>query len=85
MERLFMKKENRDKAYKEIPKNKRKNFKRSNVRNQLLHPMYVEDYEEVTGRKLTPADKGFGNTVYKTHFSVLYILRERRNKEIHKR
>ena len=41
---------------------------RSSVRNQLIHPMYVED------RKggLTAEDCGFGNTIYKTHFAVLY-------------
>ena len=42
--------------------------------NQLLHPMFVEDYEIVTGVKLTAADKGLGNTIYKTPFKVLYSV-----------
>lgn len=76
MSKLFMKKENRDEAYKAIPKIIRHNFKRSSVRNQLLHPMYVEDYEKVTGHRLTPEDRGFGNTLYRTHFPVLYEITE---------
>lgn len=64
----FMRKENRDKAFKLY------GGKRGSIRNQLLHPMYVEDYEEVTGHNLSQADKGFGNTIYKTHFSVIYTL-----------
>ena len=40
--------------------------------------MRVEDYEDETGHKLTEADKGFGNTIYKTHFSKLYIIEEDR-------
>ena len=78
MSKLYMRKENRDKAYMTIPKEERKNFKRSSIRNQLLHPQYVEDYEQVTGNKLSSADKGFGNQIYKTHFVVLYELTERR-------
>jgi len=68
MDRLFMNKENRDRAWRES------GGKRSSVRNQLLHPMYVEDYESETGHVLTQADKGFGNSIYQTHFSVLYEL-----------
>lgn len=77
MNKLFMKKENRDNYYKSIPKNERSKYRRSTVRGQLLHPMYVEDYEEVTGRKLTAQDKGFGNTIYKTRFAVLYEITEK--------
>jgi len=73
-----MKKENRDKAFKEIPGHERYRFRRSSVKNQLIHPMYIEDYEEVTGNKLTAQDKGFGNTIYKTHFGTLYEIVERR-------
>lgn len=62
-----MKKANRDKLWKSIPKNERKKYQRFSTRNQLLHPMYVEHYEEVTGHKLTSRDKGFGNVLYKTH------------------
>lgn len=70
MERLYMKRENRDAAWAA----QGRKGKRSSVRGQLLHPMYVEDYETVTGRVLTAADKGFGNTIYKTPFAVLYTL-----------
>ena len=75
MDNLYMKKENRDAAYKAIPKEERRGFKRWSIRGQLLHPMYVEDWEKETGRTLTRADKGFGNTIYRTHFSVLYGLK----------
>jgi hypothetical protein len=49
-------------------------LKRYTVRNQQLHPQYVEDLKQ------TPAgqDIHFGNTVYKTHFAVLYGIREER-------
>ena len=43
--------------------------RRSSVRNQLLHPQYVDDYKGPEKN-----DTGLGNTVYKTHFSVLYIV-----------
>lgn len=46
---------------------------RSVVKNQLLHPQYVEDYP----RKLTPEECGFGNAIYKTHFATLYKVEER--------
>lgn len=75
--KLFMKKENRDRVWKSIPKEERKRYRRTSVRNQLLHPMYVSDYEEVTGHVLTDEEKGFGNTLYKTYFSVLYEIAEK--------
>ena len=78
MGKLYMKRKNRDKAYRAIPKEQRGNFKRSSIRNQFLHPQYVEDYEQVTDKRLSSADKGFGNQIYKTRFSVLYELSERR-------
>ncbi len=68
--RLFMNRENRDKAW--VSGGKR--GKRSSVRNQQIHPQHVEDYAQVTGRVLTVADCGFGNTIYKTSFAVLYKL-----------
>ena len=40
--------------------------KRYSVRNQLLHPMYVDDRPS--------GDTGFGNTVYRTHWPVLYMV-----------
>jgi len=39
----------------------------SSIRNQRLHPMYVDDWEN-------DVDSGFGNVQYKTFFSVLYLL-----------
>jgi hypothetical protein len=65
---LFMKKDNRDRAWYEAGKPGR----RTASRGQQIHPMYVSDYEHVTGTVLTEADKGFGNTIYRTYFSVLY-------------
>ena len=75
MDNLYMNKKNRDGAYKAIPKVDRGKYKRYSIRGQLLHPMYVEDWERETGRTLTKADKGFGNTIYRTHFPTLYGLR----------
>lgn len=46
----------------------------STHRNQQLHPMYIQDYTQVTGIELKPEDKGFGNTIYKTYFKTLYIV-----------
>ncbi|RKY29348.1 MAG: hypothetical protein DRP74_08940 [Candidatus Omnitrophota bacterium] len=59
---LFMSRAKRDKAWRKAGKPGRRN----SVRNQLLHPQYVEDYQ---GQAV---DTGFGNTMYKTHFRVLY-------------
>jgi len=69
MNKLFMVKENRDKEAKRL-KEKGYQVKRSSIHNQLLHPMYVEDYP----REITLEEKGFGNTIYQTHFSVLYSI-----------
>jgi hypothetical protein len=72
MDRLFQTKEARDQAYRDLLAQgiAKRDITRTSHRNQLLHPMYVEDY---TG--LEKHDTGFGNTVYKTHFAVLYVLR----------
>ncbi len=70
MKRTFMNKANRDKAWKE------NGGYRSSYGPSLLHPMYVEDYEQETGSSLTQDDKGFGNTIYKTSFSKLYFLEQ---------
>lgn len=75
--KLFMRRENREKVWRSIPKEERWRYRRTSTRNQLLHPMYVDDYEEVTGHKLTAEDKGFGNNLYKTYFSVLYEIAEK--------
>jgi hypothetical protein len=67
---LFANKDNRDRRYRELKANGIREVFRSSVRNQQLHPMYVEDRRE----GVSEADKGFGNTIYKTYFSVLYTL-----------
>jgi len=66
---LFMDKHNRDVKAKEL-QSQGLTVVRSSTSNQLLHPMYVEDYP----RKLSPEECGFGNTIYKTHFAKLYIV-----------
>ena len=67
---LFMSKENRDRKAKELQQEGLQ-VRRSSISNQLLHPMHVEDYP----RKLSPEECGFGNTIYKTHFSKLYEVK----------
>jgi hypothetical protein len=63
----WMKKENRDAEYKKLKAQGLK-VRKTSIRNQLLHPQYVNDWPH----PLSDADKGFGNTIYKTHFAVLY-------------
>lgn len=72
IDETYMKKENRDKRYKEL-KERGYDVKRYSIRGQYLHPMYVKDYPH----KLTKEDKGFGNTLYQTYFPVLYGVREK--------
>ena len=67
----FMKKENRDVRFKEL-KTQGYKITRTSTRNQLLHPMYVKDYP----RETSQVEKGFGNPIYKTHFSHLYSIEE---------
>ena len=64
-----MNKANRDAAWKET------GGRRSSSGPALLHPMYVKDYTKETTIELTEADKGFGNTLYKTPFTKLYYLK----------
>lgn len=64
----FMNKQNRDNKYKELKASGFNVIKRS-IRNQLTHPQYISDFE---GDE--KYDTGIGNTVYKTHFDVLYIV-----------
>lgn len=40
------------------------------ISGQQMHPMYVKDYE----RELTPEEKGFGNTLYRTYFAKIYVV-----------
>jgi len=61
---LFSVKANRDRAYKQH------GGRRSSIRNQCLHPMYVSDLQGTDAAQ----DTGLGNNVYKTFFGVLYIL-----------
>ena len=68
MHRLFQSKENRDQAWRESGSRGR----RGTARNQQLHPQYVEDFEGPEKH-----DTGFGNTVYKTYFPVLYTTEDR--------
>ncbi len=70
--RDFMNKANRDKAFKEMKNQGINNIRKTSMSNQLMHPMYIEDWPY----PLSQADKGFGNTIYKTHFSKVYGIRE---------
>jgi hypothetical protein len=63
----YSKKELRDIRAKEL-KEQGYTVTRSSIRNQQLHPMYVTDLRA----GLSQADCGFGNTIYKTFFAVLY-------------
>jgi len=64
----FMRKENRDKRARELRAQGHK-VRKSSWRNQLVHPAYIEDFAGPEAQ-----DTGFGNTVYKTHFSALYCV-----------
>ena len=64
---LYLSKATRDMRAKELKKLGLR-VSRFSARNQLLHPQYVNDYP----RKLTPEECGFGNTLYRTYFAVLY-------------
>lgn len=77
MRDTFMKKENRDREFFAMPPEQRRQFRRRSGGPHLLHPMYVDDYEEETGRKLTEDEKGFGNTIYRTHFAKLYFIEKK--------
>ena len=84
--RTFMSRTNRDRAWRkaqteaialERSTGVRTALRRTSSTNQQLHPQYVEDYTLETGHVLTAADKGFGNTIYKTRFAHLYHLEVR--------
>lgn len=70
VDEIFAVRENRDKRAREL-KQQGCVVKKSSIRNQLLHPMYVEDLKH----NIRKEDRGFGNTIYKTHFAVLYQIR----------
>lgn len=61
---LFQSKANRDAKVREL-KAQGKNVTKTSICNQLVHPQYVKDYQG-------SYETGFGNTDYKTPFSVLY-------------
>jgi len=63
---IYWNKENRDKAI-SILKANGYICRKKTIRNQKLHPEFIEDY---TGT----IEIGFGNTMYKTFFSKLYVL-----------
>lgn len=69
---IYMKKENRDRRYKEL-KAAGYDVVRKSYRNQLLHPQYVEDFPN----KRIKEDTGLGNAWYKTYFKALYIVEQR--------
>ncbi len=45
--------------------------RRRAVRNQQLHPMYIEDLKH----QVAEEDKGFGNTLYQSRWEVLYGIK----------
>ena len=66
--RTFQDRAKRDAAYREA-RQCGYNVRRSSMHGQLCHPQYIEDYEGPEKN-----DTGFGNVVYKTYFSTLYML-----------
>ena len=74
MKTTFMSLKNRNKEYAKIPKSERQHYRKRSFRNQLLHPMYVDDYTQETGIALSSQDKGFGNNIYRTYFKAIYVI-----------
>ncbi len=70
-EYTYMKRENRDAKARELRAEGRE-VKKSSMRNQNMHPMYVIDYPD----RAVANDTGFGNTVYQTLFGVIYMVAE---------
>ena len=73
MREKYMNKASRDARFKALGGTKA-GYARRSISNQLLHPQYVTDYTAETGVVLTAADCGFGNGIYKTYFSNLYLI-----------
>lgn len=73
---LFMNKARRDAEFARLG-GKAAGLRRTSIRGQQLHPQYVEDYTLETGKELSVEDCGFGNTIYKTLFPVLYKIESR--------
>jgi hypothetical protein len=68
-----MNKKNRDAEFKRLG-GTAAGYKKTSMRNQLLHPMHLEDYEKETGHVLSESDKGFGNGIYRTYFKAVYSI-----------
>lgn len=71
---LFSNKENRDRAYKQLV-DAGYQVRRTVHNNQLIHPEYIEDY---SGN----IETGYGNTMYRTGFSKLYVIDKKRHSGI---
>jgi len=69
--KLYIDKKKRDEEFK-LLKAIGYNVRKSSSRNQLIHPMYIEDYPY----SIDETQKGFGNNIYKTYFPVLYSIIE---------
>lgn len=66
--RKFQSKANRDAAAKHLRIMYGKdNVRASSMRNQNLHPQYIEDWEG-------EVETGFGNTQYNTFFPAIYTV-----------
>jgi len=70
----FINRANRDSHFKKLRYRKPIRYTLS---DQNYHPMYVKDYESETGDVLKATDKGFGNAIYRTYFSKLYVVEAR--------
>ena len=64
----YQSRKKRDERYRELKK-EFGSIKKGVCDNQLLHPMYVEDFEGSEKK-----DTEFGNQVYKTYFKKLYSV-----------
>jgi hypothetical protein len=67
---LYQDKNKRDERYKEL-KAQDKRVVRCSTGAQQIHPQYIEDFFGPEKH-----DTGFGNTVYKTYFKNLYVVKE---------
>lgn len=72
-DKTFMVKANRDRFWRNLSKEAKTKLRRTSMRNQLLHPMYVDDYP----RALSKEETGFGNTLYRTYFSAIYLIEKK--------
>jgi len=69
MKEMFISKSRRDARYQELRAQGRQ-VRRRSLRNQRLHPQYIQDAAEEGIR----FQVGFGNTDYLRSWSVLYTL-----------